>query len=586
MRRDDIRSTAVIGILAFALVPVLAADAGAQLLLEVDGVELHGRARLVMSGAGSCNVLETDTSYEEYKANHGAPMDVWRLDFSVRNGSGRWLDHLIARFEIDSEWPDCTNWSGPDVVQLRDLNPEVPLKDMTVAWSGSHSFIQETGRNVVAPNETLTDTEFIIVLRGDPDPRFVNWSMNFNFGSVNPPSGTPAAADAAPQAVQPATAEQETVFWQSIVNSTNAAMFEAYLAQFPNGVFRALAEARLVELRAPAGPGAGRAASPASRLRASGDRDPTSPTAASEDSASRFAADETCTGKPEGAECWMEVANQPDCYVWNTGLQPGATVTWTAECSGGVAQGRGTLTMVWDGNEQTATGRIQDGERNGHWVVRQADGIVAEGPYVDGEPNGRWVVRGADGHVEEGPFVDGERNGHWVIRGAEGNVLEGPYVDGERNGAWVIRTADGDIHEGPYVDGKMHGTWVARDADGTIFSKTRHENGRRVRGLNQGPACIRQRLIGLGVLNSSIRPATIQFTGSRMVIVQSSGAASTRQESEYSVTADTLTYRIVRATGTAPGSGSRDIPIINAGPHTVACSLSGGVLSFGDGTWR
>ena len=43
-----------------------------QSLLEVDGVELHGRARLVMSGAGSCNVLETDTSYEEYKANHGA----------------------------------------------------------------------------------------------------------------------------------------------------------------------------------------------------------------------------------------------------------------------------------------------------------------------------------------------------------------------------------------------------------------------------------------------------------------------------------------------------------------------------------
>ena len=64
-------------------------------------MELHGRARLVMSGAGSCNVLETDTSYEEYKANHGAPMDVWRLDFSVRNGSGRWLDHLIAHFKID-----------------------------------------------------------------------------------------------------------------------------------------------------------------------------------------------------------------------------------------------------------------------------------------------------------------------------------------------------------------------------------------------------------------------------------------------------------------------------------------------------
>ena len=37
-------------------------------------------------------------------------------------------------------------------------------------------------------------------------------------------------------------AEQENLFWQSILNSTNPAEFEAYLAQFPNGVFRGLAE--------------------------------------------------------------------------------------------------------------------------------------------------------------------------------------------------------------------------------------------------------------------------------------------------------------------------------------------------------
>ena len=238
---------------AIVLFPVLATDARAQLLLEVDGVELHGRARLVMSGAGSCNVLETDTSYEEYKANHGAPMDVWRLDFSVRNGSGRWLDHLIAHFGIDSAWPDCTNWSGPDVVQLRALNPEVPLMDTTVAWAGTIGRIQESGRNVVAPGQTLTDTEFFIVLRGDPDPRFVNWSMDFDFAAAPPPAGagSPAAAPAQ-QPTPAAPAELDGLFWQSIVNSTNPAMFEAYLAQFPSGVFRALAEARLTELRAPA----------------------------------------------------------------------------------------------------------------------------------------------------------------------------------------------------------------------------------------------------------------------------------------------------------------------------------------------
>ena len=68
----------------------------------------------------------------------------------------------------------------------------------------------------------------------------------------------PAVADSAAAAVAtqapppPASAELEGLFWQSIMNSTNPAEFEAYLAQFPNGVFRALALARLEALRAPA----------------------------------------------------------------------------------------------------------------------------------------------------------------------------------------------------------------------------------------------------------------------------------------------------------------------------------------------
>ena len=225
------------------MVLALAVDARGQRLLETDGVELRGEAQLVMSGGGTCNVLESDTSYEENKANDGAPMDIWRLDFSVRNGSGRWLDHLIARYQIDSEWPDCTNWDGPNPGEFAQ----------PVEWTNSGGFIQESGRNVVAPAQTLTQTKFFIVLSGDPEPRFSNWSMDFDF-AVNPPTGAAAAAGTpGPLAPAPAaTAEQETVFWQSIMDSTNPAEFEAYLAQFPNGVFRALAEARLAELRAPA----------------------------------------------------------------------------------------------------------------------------------------------------------------------------------------------------------------------------------------------------------------------------------------------------------------------------------------------
>ena len=62
----------------------------------------------------------------------------------------------------------------------------------------------------------------------------------------------PPATASPPAAVANSSAEVEVVFWQSIVNSTNPADFEAYLRRFPSGAFRPLAENRLTTLRAPA----------------------------------------------------------------------------------------------------------------------------------------------------------------------------------------------------------------------------------------------------------------------------------------------------------------------------------------------
>ena len=92
--------------------------------------------------------------------------------------------------------------------------------------------------------------------------------------ALQPAGGQPAATTAAvavspeplavPAAQQPAsraqpspapssTAELEGLFWQSIMSSTNPADFEAYLEQFPNGVFRTLAQNRLAAFREPEG---------------------------------------------------------------------------------------------------------------------------------------------------------------------------------------------------------------------------------------------------------------------------------------------------------------------------------------------
>ena len=152
-------------------------------------------------------------------------------------------------------------------------------------------------------------------------------------------------------------------------------------------------------------------------------------------------AQNSCSNRPKGAECWMELAKQPGCFVWNSDLQPDETITWSSICAGSTAQGTGTVKRVWNDGKSTmeATGRLLHGKRQGDWVVRYANGDVSEGPYVAGLRHGLWIERRADGAVWKGPYVAGSRQGQWVVRDAYRSVWEGPYVDGMRNGDWIVR---------------------------------------------------------------------------------------------------------------------------------------------------
>ena len=65
-----------------------------------------------------------------------------------------------------------------------------------------------------------------------------------------PPVGTPSAAEASSPADQHADdpAEFELAFWEAMKDSRDPTEFEAYLEQYPSGAFTALAEARLQAL--------------------------------------------------------------------------------------------------------------------------------------------------------------------------------------------------------------------------------------------------------------------------------------------------------------------------------------------------
>jgi hypothetical protein len=69
------------------------------------------------------------------------------------------------------------------------------------------------------------------------------------------------ALAATPAGAQPRADAAEIAFWESVRDSRNPAELQAYLQQYPNGVFRPLAEARLATLQQPvAAPPPGRAA--------------------------------------------------------------------------------------------------------------------------------------------------------------------------------------------------------------------------------------------------------------------------------------------------------------------------------------
>ncbi len=146
-----------------------------------------------------------------------------------------------------------------------------------------------------------------------------------------------------------------------------------------------------------------------------------------------------CVGMSEGAECWIELADRPGCFVFSLYYSPPETATWSGECQDGLAVGQGTLGREWESASRSvqATGTLVRGKEHGHWVLRWAD----EG----------W----ADGDIWEGPFVDGKLHGHWVLRYADGGGQEGPYVDSKRHGHWIMRYADGSSEEWEYRNGEL-----------------------------------------------------------------------------------------------------------------------------------
>jgi len=82
---------------------------------------------------------------------------------------------------------------------------------------------------------------------------------------------------------------------------------------------------------------------------------------------------------------WITVTNQ-DCKVWNPNPIPNESVTWTGGCTDGYASGTGLLRWMVNGKlDVEFEGRYANGKRNGHGVLKTAEGQRIEGDWLNDE---------------------------------------------------------------------------------------------------------------------------------------------------------------------------------------------------------
>ena len=175
----------------------------------------------------------------------------------------------------------------------------------------------------------------------------------------------------------------------------------------------------------------------------------------------------TVKGDPD---CWLQVENHGNCYIWNSSVSNEETVTWSGQCRAGKPDGRGKET----------------------WGGARADGStytsIHIGSYIDGKKHGRWQYRWASGWQETGSYVDGKRHGQWkeILHYTKGEVLEetGSYVNGKRHGQWKeILSHPTKPHgledTGPYVNGKKHGKWIRKVEKSGDTLTFYYRNGKR-----------------------------------------------------------------------------------------------------------
>lgn len=292
----------------------------------------------------------------------------------------------------------------------------------------------------------------------------------------------------------------ERTFWESVKDSKDPKEFEAYLDQFPDGVFASLARNRLnlarilddSTRRAQAA-----AAAPTSPLLTAAPAAASAPVAQAAAAApsalpvqpgvqgAKPQADQIALASPAATPRTITPpsASGPQTRVLADGSQyqgdllngklhgKGRLVsptlgTYEGDFVGGSRQGRGDLR--WP-NGDHYVGEFKQDKPSGQGTMRFANGDVYEGALEDGIFSGIGRLNMPSGFSYEGAFVNGVRHGQGRVKFPNGNRYEGEFSKGIVSGRGRMEFADGSSYDGEFMDGSPHGSGNYLFADGSRY---------------------------------------------------------------------------------------------------------------------
>lgn len=128
------------------------------------------------------------------------------------------------------------------------------------------------------------------------------------------------------------------------------------------------------------------------------------------------------------------IADSRGCRIANPFPQPGETVTWSGECSNGLADGEGVMQWFIDGKPlDRYEGSLKDGWAEGKgMLVREGGRYVGEWKHSLQDGNGRYDA--PDGSWYEGQWKEGQPHGSGRYQLPDGRVITGTWVDGVYQG--------------------------------------------------------------------------------------------------------------------------------------------------------